>query len=129
MIWSAAYSTGNVQVDNEHKEIFMLVQNVIEASRSGQDTKVGETIDFLANYTVTHFKNEERLMEESAYPEMPIHKQQHDDFVAEVLALRARSSEASSQDIEKIIVNWLTDHVLGSDKLMATHYRNFVSAS
>ena len=130
MIWQKNYETGNTQVDNEHKEIFKLVQNVIDATFDSQDNKVEATIDFLANYTVNHFKNEETLMMESSYPDMPVHKKQHDDFVVEVLALRERvinesDSAKSNSDIKKVIVNWLTDHVLGSDKLMANHYRKW----
>ena len=125
MLWNETYETGNTQVDSEHQEIFKLVQNVLDASVSNEAAKIEETVDFLANYTVNHFKNEERLMEESNYPDMPIHKKQHDNFVATVLELRANLKDTKSQDIERIVINWLTDHVLGSDKLMANHYRNF----
>ena len=125
MLWNETYETGNAQVDNEHREIFRLVQNVMDASASEEEAKVEEAIDSLASYTVTHFRNEEKLMEESNYPDMPIHKKQHHDFVLEVLALRERGGEASSQDIKKIIVNWLADHVLGSDKIMANYCHKF----
>ena len=130
MIWHKNYETGNIQVDDEHKEIFKLVQNVVDAAVDSGEEKVKTTIDFLANYTVNHFKNEETLMEESSYPDMPVHKKQHDDFVVEVLALREKvingsDSSISDVDIKKVIVNWLTDHVLGSDKVMADYYRKW----
>jgi hemerythrin len=125
MLWNTTYETGNAQVDSEHKEIFKMVETVLDASVSNNASKVEETVDFLANYTVNHFKNEELLMEESNYPSMSVHKKQHDDFVATVLELRANLKDLTRQDIERVVVNWLTDHVLGSDKLMANHYRNF----
>ena len=125
MIWNKIYETGNEQVDNEHKEIFKLVQNVMDASVGEKKAQIGETIDFLANYTVNHFRHEENLMDESSYPDKPVHKKQHDDFVQEVLALRARSADVNDSEIKKVIVNWLTDHVLGSDKIMADYYRRF----
>ncbi|MCL2189601.1 MAG: hemerythrin family protein [Defluviitaleaceae bacterium] len=126
MLWNTSYETGNTQVDEEHKEIFRLVETLIKAA--GGEDSVESTIDFLAGYTVNHFKHEEKLMKESAYSMMPIHKKQHEDFVAQVLALRERvlnetDPEKNNADIQKIIINWLTDHVLGSDKLMANHYR------
>ncbi|MCL2398382.1 MAG: hemerythrin family protein [Defluviitaleaceae bacterium] len=133
MIWHKNYETGNIQVDNEHKEIFKMVQSVMEATFDSEESKIESTIDFLANYTVNHFKHEERLMEESNYPSMPVHKKQHDDFVIEVLDLRERvksesSSDKNSLEIKKVIVNWLVDHVLGSDKIMADHYRKWSNA-
>ena len=130
MIWNAKYETGNTQVDDEHKEIFKLVGDVMDANLTSHETKIESTMDFLANYTVNHFKHEENLMEESNYPDMPIHKKQHDDFVIEVLALRERvknesDSSKSNSDIKKVVINWLTDHVLGSDKVMADYYRKW----
>lgn len=129
MLWNEKYETGNTQVDDEHKEIFRLVETVVKAT-TNDETAVKGTIDFLANYTVNHFAHEESLMEESAYPGMPIHKKQHSDFVTAVLALRERvlnetDQEKNNADIEKVVVNWLIDHVLGSDKLMANHYRTW----
>ena len=128
MIWTATYETGNTQVDNEHKEIFTLVQKLLDSVND--EALITSTMDFLANYAVNHFRNEEHLMTESSYPDMAVHKKQHDDFVQEVLALFDRvknesDTEKKSMDIEKVIVNWLIDHVLGSDKVMADHYRKW----
>ena len=131
MVWNKSYETGNEKVDNEHKEIFRLVQEVIDATLDSDSVgKIEEAVDFLANYTLSHFKHEEGLMDESNYPAAPVHKKQHENFVTEVLALRERvlnesDSEKRSTDVKKVIINWLADHVLGSDKLMANHYRNW----
>ena len=132
MIWNEKYETGNTQVDNEHKEIFKLAQNVIEASFDSEEVQIEVALGFLASYTITHFKNEERLMMESDYPDMAVHKKQHDDFIIEVTALIERVKKESdtsknNSDAKKVIVNWLTDHVLGSDKVMADHYRKWSS--
>ena len=130
MLWHTKYETGNEQVDNEHKEIFKLAQKVIDAAFENKEEEIETTVNFLANYTVSHFKHEEQLMKESAYPEKDIHKKQHSDFVQDVTALIERvvnepDSKKNSVDINNVIVNWLTEHVLGSDKLMATHYREW----
>jgi len=84
----------------------------------------------LAAYTVDHFKHEESLMEASSYPDKAIHKKQHDDFVQEVLALMERVKNRDNEsvnvvDVKNVIFNWLVDHVLGSDKIMANHYREY----
>ena len=69
-------------------------------------------------------------MDESAYPMALIHKKQHSDFVAAVEGLARRvsgetSGEKNRADIEDVAINWLIDHVLGSDKVMADHYRKW----
>ena len=132
MLWNEKYETGNEQVDTEHKEIFALIQKVIDSTTSGEESAFEDTFDFLAGYTVNHFKHEERLMEESSYPHMAVHKKQHDDFVVEVLALRERvlkeaDQEKNGAELKKTVVNWVTDHVLGSDKVMASHYRSWLA--
>jgi len=133
MIWNAKYETGNTQVDNEHKEIFRLVENVIETTVGVDDAAHAaafeSTFDFLAKYTIDHFAHEEALMMESSYSGFDVHKKQHDDFVVQVVALRERAANNKSMknniDITNIIVNWLMDHVLGSDRIMAAHYREY----
>jgi len=130
MLWQEKYETGNKQVDNEHKEIFNLVQKVIDAAFENRGEKIETIIDFLANYTIKHFKHEERLMLESNYPNLHVHKKQHSDFLDEVVKLKdkvalEKDSAANNVAINKVIVNWLTSHVLGSDMVMAEYYRKW----
>ena len=130
MVWNQSYETGNVQVDEEHKQIFALVKKVIDAAFDDRDEKIETAMDFLADYTVKHFANEESLMLESEYPETDAHKTQHQNFVKEFLALKERIANEtdtlkSSLDINRVIVNWLSAHVLGSDRLLADHYRKW----
>ena len=131
MAWHTKFETGNTQIDNQHKEIFTLVGQIIDANYTCQG-KIKAAIDFLTNYAVTHFEYEERLMDESVYPMAHIHKKQHSDFVASVAALAKRVSNENDDvknraDIEEVAFNWLVDHVLGSDKVMASHYRKWAS--
>ena len=127
MKWHKSYETGNELVDNDHKELFEMVNGLIESSFEKQNSKAVETIDYLSDYVLRHFANEERLMEESNYPDTAVHKQQHMDFVEVVADFRIRLSIDSSDDLmlqaNKTIVEWLSSHVLGSDKALAVHYR------
>ena len=130
MVWHSKYETGNEQIDNQHKEIFGLVDKLVEASSASPD-EIKDAIDFLVNYTATHFAYEEKLMDESAYPMAQTHKKQHSNFVATVGALEIRVLKETNMafnmtDIKHIVVNWLVDHVLGSDKSLADHYRKWV---
>ena len=130
MVWSEKYETGNEQVDNDHKEIFRLVQDVIDATFDNREQQIEITMDFLANYTLKHFQTEEALMEECGYPDITVHKKQHSDFVARFLELKDKikdetDSLTSSLAVNNVIVNWLIDHVLDSDTIMAEFYKNW----
>ena len=129
MAWQTKYETGNAQIDDQHKEIFKLVSQIVDTNYTSAD-KIKSAIDFLTNYAATHFEYEEKLMDESAYPMAHVHKKQHYDFVSAVEALVKRVSSESDDaknraDIEIVALNWLADHVLGSDKVMADHYRKW----
>jgi len=130
MIWNKNYETGNTEVDNEHKEIFSLVQKVIDATFNSCEEKIETVVDFLATYTIKHFEHEEHLMNESNYPDIDIHKKQHSDFVGEVAKLKEEIAQATgslsfSLTVNKVIVNWLTSHILDSDMKMAAYYRDW----
>jgi len=122
--------TGNKMVDDDHKEIFRLVKDVIDQKYEEREEKVTTVIAFLANYVVRHFNSEEHLMMESGYPKTGEHKKQHADFVAEVGELQKKIAEDSttldiSLEVNNTIVKWLVEHVIGSDKDLADHYRKW----
>ena len=128
--WKEEYLTGNEQVDKEHQEIFRLVGKLLQSTGDETDDDINESIRFLAHYTICHFENEEKLMMESEYPHKDLHKQQHDDFIVQVSALIERVGQEKNrnknlQDIKMVVVEWLVEHVLGSDKMMATCYRRW----
>ena len=130
MVWDKSYETGNEQVDDEHQQIFALVKKVIDAAFEDYDDKCETTMNFLAEYTVKHFAHEESLMHESSYPKTAEHKIQHEYFVKSFLALKKRLANEpdtlkNSLDISNTIVNWLSLHVLGSDKELATYYKEW----
>jgi len=133
MVWDKSYETGNVEVDNEHKQLFTLVQRVIDAAFTNREEKIETTMNFLADYTVKHFAHEERLMDESSYPKTDEHKAQHKNFLNDVGEMWKRikvenDTLKSSLDINRVVVDWLIEHVLGSDKMLADHYRKWAEA-
>ncbi|MCL2204524.1 MAG: hemerythrin family protein [Defluviitaleaceae bacterium] len=133
MHWHKSYETGNTIVDKDHKEIFELVNKLINSNFSNKVQDTTNAIDYLSGYVLRHFANEERLMEESSYPQASTHKQIHQDFVTAVTQLKNKlnthpDTSAVVLEINKTIVDWLSDHVLGSDKAMAEYYRTWALA-
>jgi len=130
MVWSAEYETGNALVDSDHKQIFELVKNVLDGAYLNRKEKVDMAIGFLAEYTLRHFANEEKLMKESSYPEMEEHKRQHTEFAASVVALQEKvKNEGDTMDlsiaVNRAVVDWLVKHVIGSDKKFTAHYKKW----
>jgi len=130
MLWSNIYETGNPDVDAEHKEIFSLVGKLGGSSAADRKEKLEAAIDFLTNYVVRHFAHEERLMDQSAYPKAAEHKGQHKAFAQEAVKFKQKilsegDSLNLSLEVNKTIVDWLTAHIMNSDKALATHYKQW----
>ncbi len=60
--WAADLETGDERVDSQHRRIFDLLNDLILACADGSDAKrLRETLDFLVEYAVRHFTDEEIL--------------------------------------------------------------------
>lgn len=83
--------TGNFQIDSEHKQLIAAVNALLEACQQGKGRAQLETsINFLTDYTKTHFAHEERLQQSCRYPQYDAHKKWHTDFIAQIEALRSK---------------------------------------
>ena len=135
MLWSKEYETGDLNVDREHREIFRLVQQVIDTKALiDKDAKIKIALGFLSEYTVTHFANEEKIMIESDYPHYAEHKKIHDGFIKDVVVFVTRfkkegASDAIYETIHQFIIRWLKEHITGEDKKMADYYIRWTQQS
>jgi len=135
MIWSKDLETGNTTVDDQHREIFILVQQVLDADALlNKKEKVETAMSFLSDYAVRHFASEEELMKASKYPQYGQHKAQHDDFVEKVVDFIGHYHKEGdvvsiSETINNFVVAWLKEHIMGSDKAMAEFYRQWESVN
>lgn len=131
--WNDSYKLGNEQVDSQHRQLFELLSGLIGSCMDGSDTaKLQDTLDFLVNYTVQHFADEEALQRSCGYPDYERHKQLHEDFKVTVGELVQRftqhgSSEALNNDVNKIVVRWLVNHIHREDKRIGEHMRGIAA--
>jgi hemerythrin-like metal-binding protein len=129
--WNRELETGNEAIDFQHKELFRLTSNLVEACTKGHGADVlGEALGFLASYTIKHFADEEALQVKYRYPDYANHKQLHNDFKETAANLIAEheaigSAENLSNRVYSIIVHWLIQHIKGEDAKIAAHIRNF----
>jgi hemerythrin-like metal-binding protein len=127
--WNPELATGNYNIDSQHKQIFRILSNLVDASINGQNPAVLEkTLNFLTDYTLKHFTDEEALQLTYNYPGYPEHRQAHDDFKKTVAALRAEFDEKGSspelwEKVASTIVRWLVKHIKQEDFKIATFIR------
>lgn len=105
--WGAEVITGNQQIDTEHRELFLKIDNLMVAMSHNREGEVAlETLEFFARYAKEHFKAEERLHQQCQAPDYEAHAAAHARISREIDALRQLyQEEGLTPAIEFRLVN------------------------
>lgn len=123
--WTNDLATGVSIIDEQHKELFVRINALLEACNQGKGkVEVGNVIDFLEGYVITHFAEEERHMITGNYPAYREHKTQHAEFMNNFAQLKAAfRDEGPGVHIvvtaNHMVVEWLRTHIRKVDKALA----------
>jgi len=125
--WSPALATGCADIDNQHKLLFSVMNDLFDACQSGRERQeVERTIGFLEIYTANHFADEESLQEKYEYPEYVTHKHLHTEFkgIVQRLATGMSKDGPTVEFIRELCVTaseWLFNHIKDEDLRMAAY--------
>lgn len=121
--WKPEYSVGHMEIDQQHKKLVGIINQLHDAMKAGgRPEELMRIMDELVSYTRYHFAHEEKLMEKAGYTDLAAHRRVHRAMVEQVEKLRqeAGSSRAGfSIKLMGFLKNWLTDHILGTDRKYA----------
>jgi hemerythrin len=109
--WREGFKIGIAQIDQEHRHLFTLVRALNLQS-------VQQTVEELLDYVVTHFTNEQGLMESSGYPAFEQHLRLHEEFgahVADFLGNQDEWTEERVQELRRFLNKWLIGHIMTHD--------------
>jgi len=127
--WVDELATGNEKIDTQHKRLVSALNDLLDACASGQGrTKLNSTLDFMINYVVQHFEDEEKLQMQYNYPGYVNHKNLHEAFKLNVgeLARNLKAEGATIMLVGKVnsfLGDWLIKHIKQEDKKVAAHIR------
>jgi len=130
IMWTEMLSVGVEQIDNQHKTLFDRANQLFEAGQKGKSKEViGELLQFLDQYTKTHFSDEEKYMESIKYPELDAQKRAHAAFIASLQNLKNEFEKSGGNllviiNANKLVVNWLTDHIANQDKKIGKYVKS-----
>lgn len=118
--WKEEYATGIEQIDNDHKRLLKLINDLETAIHyNAGDTFEREALDGVIAYTKTHFKSEEELMKQHGYFDFEAHKGQHDQMISNVEVFvrdYERKGHKALPAIAEHLKLWLIQHINGTDK-------------
>jgi len=117
--WSDTLSVGIEEIDEQHKVLVDLVNQMHEAihQRHGSDVVIG-ILGQLAEYTRIHFAVEESLMRILNYPGYEAHKEIHEELLHTVQDLQEKVSSGKKSigfELMHFLKTWLTKHIMEED--------------
>jgi len=121
--WSDTYSVRIAIVDNQHKGLVNLINELHQAmiARMGKEV-LGKTLSSLIKYTQAHFKAEEGILKSNQYPDFGSHKAEHDRFTGTVLSFQEKFKKNEiglTVELMEFLKDWLIKHIVGVDKKYA----------
>ena len=118
--WNESYSVGIQAIDDEHKKLLMLINNLqTSVLYPTGEAFERQALSELVDYTKYHFSREEKLMREHDYPDYEPHKRQHEEMIAKVtnyMTSYERDREATIDELTGFLKSWLINHIAGTDQ-------------
>lgn len=130
LIWDNALNTGIDVIDGQHKRIVEFINQLDDARGNGDRAAIGEIIEGMVDYTLSHFAFEESLMEEAGYPFLKAHQKVHELFVKRVAELQTRfkAGEEVADELHGLLSRWLFNHIRNDDAAYAGAVRGNMKA-
>ena len=122
--WREHYALGIEKIDRQHQELAGLLNLLYDTFQSGGTrSALVPTLEQLTGDLKKHFRAEEKLMEESGYPDQHGHVADHKAMARKLQAFeddfkvgRADLSEALLGELR----DWFRDHLLLKDRSLGT---------
>ena len=128
MRWTSSLRTGNSVVDEEHKALIGLIDELEFVGAGPDGSKVGDALDQLTDYVFVHFQMEEKLMRREEYPvdRFEDHRAQHHGLASKTRDLVAKYEDGTLTSVDPIVeflYDWFQNHIATTDTAMAQYIR------
>jgi hemerythrin len=123
--WSDEFSVGIQEIDEQHKVLINILNELSEAIEERRGTAVRNGImERLVEYTRIHFTVEESLMRLLGYPQYEQHKHEHEMLLSQTteFLVKINNEDVSTYELVFFLRSWLLNHILGSDKAYEKHF-------
>lgn len=124
--WSDDLLLGLEVDDDDHREMFSLMNEIFAATRLGGE-RVTQAIADLCLFTRAHFLREQEEMDKACYPGAEAHSYDHEYLIFQLDALIDRlimsGPDHIADELVDLLRRWLCDHILTYDAAFANFVR------
>jgi hemerythrin-like metal-binding protein len=117
LAWEDAFALGIPDMDADHRHFLELMNDLHEATASG-DGRVHAVRGALLAHATCHILGEEKVMEGLEYPGLAGQRKEHAWFLHRLESLWLGDPETTSE-VLAFLREWFVDHVLGRDRAFA----------
>jgi len=126
--WSESYSIGIKTIDDQHKELLNIVNDLFSHSSGNEMEELlyfKEVIHQAVQYVKDHFQSEEKLLLKTKYPGYAEHKKAHDTFTLTVVT-SAKDYQSGKRLVLEKFAYFLRDWILSHIAVMDTDYAAYL---
>jgi len=132
--WSAAYSVGIKLIDDQHKDLFNLVNDmynhVNNDDEKAERAYFQDVIRQVVDYIQMHFATEEEIMKGTKFQGYTGHKRVHDSFILSVVNILKKFEDGKKVSLiyfTNFIKDWILTHIAIKDKQYFEYIMRIVS--
>jgi hemerythrin len=128
--WDKSLEVGNQMIDGQHKQLVDALNSFLKAREEKKsNSELKKSLDFLNDYTVKHFFEEEHLQKKYGYPDYENHKKLHEGCKKVVRDLQAQlimkgPSDALFDDVKNKVGEWLIAHIKFQDSRIGAYLKS-----
>jgi len=126
--WSSTYAVGVRTIDEQHKELLNLVNNMynhVVGDEKEERAFFKEVINQAVDYVKVHFATEEKILLATKFPGYAEHKKAHDSFILKVVD-NIREFETGKRMNLSSFTHFLKDWILTHIAIMDKQYFDFL---
>ena len=125
--WRESLAIGVPAIDNQHKELLLRFDKLLNASQAGQGVDELKRLQvYLDEYVHSHFSDEEALQRQHSYPGYEAHRGEHRHFIEQINKLRRETESAGVAthnviETNNLLLKWLLNHISKVDTQLAAY--------
>ena len=125
--WSDILATGIEIIDEQHKQLVNLTNELFRACMRGGETLDAvfkETMSRMVEYVKFHFTFEQQMLQRVNYPDFVNHKKEHDTLIKTVLETTkdyGGGKRFVPNNFVRYLKDWIVSHIGHNDKMYAAY--------
>ncbi len=122
-LWKDEYSVHVQVIDNQHRKILYLLNNINNAVQSNNDYSLKENLASLKEFAKYHFEFEEKILLKYGY-DIGDHANKHETVLQQLNEIHnnvIKDEHYDRNELLEFLSNWVEDHIIQEDQQYSSY--------